>query len=132
MSICIDSSVFISSLGEKDIYSLPSRKFFQRLGNEEIILPVLVVAEVLNILGKQKAANLKEIYESLISFRLIDLNHKLLKELLKIISKNTSLKTSDLIVALTAKIEKAVLITWDKKLLSSASSICSVKTPNEY
>ncbi len=132
MSICIDSSVFISALGDKDIYSDISRKFFQKLENEEIIISALVVAEVINILRKQKTVNVEEVYNSLISFRLIDINQKLLKELLEVSTQSPSLKTSDLIVALTAKMEKAMLITWDKKLLSSASSICLVKTPNNY
>lgn len=132
MIICIDSSVYISSLGDEDIYSDFSRKFFHSLTSEQIIIPALVVAEVINILNKQKTGNLKKVYDSLLSFRLISFDHLLLKYLWENFPKKVELKSSDLVIAITAQMTKATLITWDGKLLSSASSICPVTTPRDY
>lgn len=132
MIICIDSSVFISSLGDEDIYSDISRKFFKKLTSERIIIPTLVVAEVINILNKQKVGDLKKVYDSLLSFRLVSFDQLLLGYLLENLPKKSKLKSSDLVIAVTAGMEKAILVTWDKQLLSFASSICPVSTPRDY
>lgn len=132
MILCIDSSVFISSLGDEDVYSDLSRKFFQKLTSEQIIIPTLVVVEVINILYKQRVGNLKKVYDSLLSFRLVNFDNIFLKYLWDNYPKNADLKGSDLVIAITARMEKAILITWDRKLLSLASSIYPVVTPRDY
>lgn len=129
MKLIIDSSVFISSLGKEDIYSADSRSFFKKSTNDNIIIPSLVAAEVVTILRKQDAKNVNQILKNMVSLTFYPLNEIILKEIVDLPKSTLNLKTSDLIVALTAKIEKGILVTWDKQLLKYGTEICSVKTP---
>jgi len=56
------------------------------------------------------------------------LNKKLIEELTSFLESNQSpLKTSDLVIALTAKLNDATLITWDRELSRAAThSGCAV------
>jgi|SRR3989344_1741267 len=132
MKLVVDSSVFISALGIKDIYSRSSRKFFARISKHQIGLPALVVAEILVAMKKQKGKNLADIYENLTSFEIIILDREFLDRFTALIPDSLNLKTSDLIIAMATKLYKATLITWDKKLLSFAASICPVIKPGEF
>ena len=59
------------------------------------------------------------------------LNKKLIEELTSFLESNQSpLKTSDLVIALTAKLNDATLITWDKQLQNN--KICETASPENY
>lgn len=132
MKLVVDSSVFISALGIRDIYSVSSRNFFGKISTHQIYLPALVVAEILVAIKKQKGKNLVGIYEQLASFEIINLDREYLDRFAGLIPASPSLKTSDLIIAIASKLYKATLITWDKKLLSFADSICPILRPDEF
>lgn len=129
--IVIDSSVFLSALGAEDQFSLSSKKFFQAIPPETIIiLPALVIAETIVNLKKISSAQ-PEFLKYFEGMKIVDLNLEFLKKLAD--TKGTSFfKTSDFIIALTAKLYKATLITWDKKHLLPENDICKAVTPLEF
>lgn len=131
MKFVIDSSVFVSSLGVNDEYTSDSRKFFEKCIGKEIYVPTLVVAETLTVLSKQGMKNAAKLLKYFSSLSLATLDHDFLKYFVTHLSPSTTLKTSDLIVALSASQHQAILITWDKKLLSLGGKLCQVKTPRE-
>lgn len=132
MKLVIDSSVFASSLGVNDEYSSDSRKFFEKCIGKEIYVPALVVAETLTVLGKQGMKNAAKLLKYFSSLSLVPLDHDFLKYFVTHLPPSTTLKTSDLIVALSASRHHAILITWDKKLLSLGGKICQVITPSGF
>lgn len=131
-TIVIDSSVFISSLGINDKYSSYSKKFFEKCVDYEIFVPTLVVVEVLTVLSKQGMKNTVRLLKYFSSLNLVPLDYDFLKYFAEHLISPTTLKTSDLIVAATALQSNAVLITWDKKLLSLNKKFLTVITPAEY
>lgn len=135
MKIVIDSSVYISHFGNADYFTEKSKGFFRRLAssNCNIIAPSLVVAETMVVLGKQKDNNLPEIYKFIMALQVEPLDRQFLDLVKnKIAEYNPALKTADFLIALTAKQHSAVLLTWDKRLLSQGKSICEVMTPEEF
>lgn len=131
LGIVIDSSVFLSALGTEDQFSLNSKKFFQVVPPETTItLPALVIAEI--IVNLKKISPLPpEFLKYFEGMKIINLDFEFLKKLAETKGPDI-LKTSDFIIALTAKLHQAVLITWDKKHLSSDSDICESITPSEF
>ena len=96
----------------------------------EVIMPSLVAAEIVSVLAKQKTGNLSAVTQYLFDFGIVSLDESILREMLKISLKSVlALKTSDLVIAVTARITDATLITWDKKLLKYAPEICRVQSP---
>lgn len=135
MKLVIDSSVFISHLGQNDTFTSISKRLFQILLEQKhtIVIPTIVVAETLTILKKQKQSNLKAIYNTFNNFDLIDLDKKFLDKYVDLlITKGSDMKTSDFIIAATAKFTKSTLITWDQKIIKSAKRICLTLTPKQY
>ncbi len=130
--LIIDSSVFISALGIKDEYSSDSRKFFEKCYDSEIFVPALVIAEVLTVLTKQGMKNAASLLKYFSSLNLVPLDYGFLKYFVTHLPPSTTLKTSDLIVTLSASRHQAILITWDKKLLSENKKLLSITTPTEY
>lgn len=130
-TIVVDSSVFISSLGINDEYSTKSRKFFEKCKGYEIYVSALVVAEVLTVLSKQGMKNAANLLRYFSSLNLVPLDYDFLKYFADHLPSPTTLKTSDLIVAVSAMINQSTLITWDKKLLSLNKKFLSVITPTE-
>lgn len=130
--ISIDASVFISAIGVKDIFSPDSRSFFTCLSpRQPVILPILVVAETVVTLSRQKADSGNKAFTYLERFDIVHLDMPYLKKIISS-SSGKKLKTSDFIIAATAKLYKATLITWDKQLLSSANTICKAITPKQF
>jgi predicted nucleic acid-binding protein len=128
-NIVIDSCVFISHFG-KDKFTTQSKSFFQKISktNTQIILPALVAAEVLVVLRQNGAINLEEITQIFTQLKFSAINKETIENLAILLKNNAShLKTSDLIIALTAKLNNATLITWDKQLLKN--NICSTSLP---
>jgi predicted nucleic acid-binding protein len=133
-NIVIDSSVFISNFGQ-DKFTATAKSFIQIIiknSNLKILLPTVIIAETLIICSRLKPSpNLQEIKQNLTLFETVDLDLDFLDHIAKFFSKEKSLlKTSDLIIALTAKLHSATLITWDKQLLSQ--TICPVTTPENF
>jgi len=130
--IVIDSCVFISHFG-KDGLTHQSKSFFQKISqtNTQIILPALVAAEVVVILRQNGAINLEKIFQIFSQMKFSEINRESIKDLATFLKTNrSSLKTSDLIIALTTKLNKATLVTWDKQLLKN--NFCKATTPKEY
>ena len=130
--IVIDSSVFISALGNPDIFTKESKSFFIQIAKQNIpvILPTIVVAETLVKIYRYKR-RIKKISESFFDMELVSLDLDFLKQLSSLI-KEPKLKTSDLIIAVCAKLASAVLISWDKRHLSKENYLCETLTPKEY
>lgn len=127
-----DSSVFISYFGN-DNFTPDTKLFFSRLDPKttELVLPSLVIAETLTILSRLEPDRTKDIFNPLQFSKSIPLDHNFLNQLVDHLSIHPSpLKSSDTIIALTAKLQSATLITWDKRLLDN--SFCSTLTPNQY
>ena len=66
MKLVIDSSVFITHLGQNDEFSSDSKLFFTTIfeQKEKIIIPTLIIAETLTILRQQNHPSLKPIYKT--------------------------------------------------------------------
>lgn len=132
--LVVDSSVFISALGQNDKFSTKSRQFLlQTSKHQEIVflLPSIVVAEVIVNLRKQKGPSIKKILDSLLKYKIVPLDTYFLEHFYAQ-TRNPSLKTSDLIIAGTAKMHDATLISWDKKHLSKDQKVCSAMSPETY
>jgi predicted nucleic acid-binding protein len=130
--IVIDSSVFISHFG-KDGLTRQSKSFFQKISqtDTQIILPALVAAEVVVVLRQNGAVNLEKIFQIFSQMKFSEINRKTIKDLATFFKTNQSyLKTSDLIIAHTTKLNQATLVTWDKQLLKN--NFCKTTTPKEY
>lgn len=128
--LLFDSSVYISVLNPKDIFYHQTQKFTLELRKKsgvEIIIPALVLLEVANI-SKRSVEQILFLFKDSL---LIDLDLSLSREIIPIFKK-VNLKTSDAIITAIAKIYKAELISWDKKLLKEAKKLTKAFTPLEY
>ncbi len=130
--LVIDSSVFISAVGEKNVNSYPSQQFFGLLKRDIAIIPILVVIETITILGKQGNKQIEEILDYLLSMKTVNIDPEFLAKTKQWLIGRTSLKTSDLLIAVTAKLHSCTLITWDKQLLKNAHKICPTLTPTQF
>lgn len=129
--LVIDSSVFVSCFGKPDEFTKASKKFFKGIPNNvQINLPSIVVAETLTTFSKQ-GKSIGNIFKKLLSFEITQLDNNFLVKFSKIL-KPTPLRTLDLIIAATAKFYSALLISWDKRHLSSENFLCQTLTPNQY
>lgn len=132
MNLMIDSSVFVSSIGIDDVNTPKSRELFKKISSVEIFVPTLVIAETLHTLYKQGNTKIVSISKFLFSLQLINLDQSLIQNIIKFLPESVRLKTSDWLIAAIAKINNAVLITWDKKLLRYAGTICDVFSPEQF
>lgn len=90
-----------------------------------------MAAEVVVVLRQNGAINLEKIVQIFSQMKFSEINRETIKDLIGFLKTNRSyLKTADLIIALTAKLNKATLITWDKQLLKN--NFCKTTTPKEY
>ena len=121
-------------MGTNDEFTPTSQLFFKILfeNKEKVVIPTLVIAETLTVLKQQQHLNLQIIFKNFQDFDAIPLDMGLLEKLRGILLKSTvTLKASDLVIALTAKVADAVLISWDKRMLTE-TSICPILTPKQY
>lgn len=130
MKIVIDSSVLISALDKNDPYLKPSSEFLNVIHKEDVILPIIVVAETMIILLRQGYGTIPELLDNLFKFKIISLDKNELNKIIANCSSTTNLKTADFIITMTAKLNKAILVTWDRQLLKN--SICKTLTPQEF
>lgn len=129
MRYLVDSSLYVSSLDEMDSnYSLSSA-VVSLVQQHVIITPTLVVAEVINVIAKIHPSIVKTVYRNLLQNEIVNLDDSFLKSYVRRFPLPIAIKTSDLIIAITAATTKSTLLTWDKQLLTFAGSICSVVNP---
>lgn len=131
--IVIDSSVFISLFGTSDIFSSASEKFLRALpAHVKVIIPAIVMAETVINLSKKNIKSAKKAHTVLSQFTMVPIDESFMKHLMECITKPLSLKSSDAIIAVMTKMCSAVLITWDKELLSSKNTLCKALTPTQF
>ncbi len=134
MNIVIDSSILVSSFG-LDKFTPQANIFIEKLIKNTdyiIIIPTLVIAETITVVSRiVPKPDLLEIQRYLNLFQTVGLDTNFIDEMTDFFSSNSSLlKTSDLVIALTAKLHSATLITWDAQLLSQ--NICRVTSPENF
>ena len=130
--VLIDSSVFVSYFGS-DSNTSKSHLLWQHIASQHIkvVNSALVIAETLNILSQHKIPNLPMIYNTLKQIETTSIDNDFIELFVDYVSKfPCSLKSSDLVIAFTAKLHSASLITWDKRLLDN--QICPTLTPSQY
>lgn len=131
--LVIDSTVFVSALGKPDDFSVGSKQFLTKLlkhASLQLIVPTIVAAETINILQKQ-GKSVKNLFSYFCGFTLFSLDADFLNQFARNL-KASSLKTSDAIIAVSAKLNHALLISWDRQLLSSKNTLCQTLSPKEY
>lgn len=130
--LVVDTSVFVSLFGTRDAFSENSAAFFSHVNKDtEIIIPSLVVAETLVSLAKQKLF-FPDVYDRLIQFTLVSLDAQFLEQFRKLVVGDVSMRSADFIIATTAKLNRATLISWDKRHLSKHNTICETLTPEQF
>lgn len=135
MNLVVDASVYISALGIEDEYTPDSHLFFRTAQKRQEIffLPTLVIVETLTILRKQNHPDITSVSNTLMDMRIIPLDIAYIKQFTTfLLHQLVKLKTSDLIITVTATVYKATLITWDKRLLAANDILCPVMTPADY
>lgn len=108
----------------------PSAEFLNTIHKEDVILPIIVAAETMVILLRQGYGVIPELLDNLFKFKIISLDKNELNKIVVNCSSKTNLKTANYIIAMTAKLNKAILVTWDQQL--SKNDICKTLTPREY
>lgn len=132
--VVIDSSVFLSALIDKEKRRLETLMFFQKLWREKqaVYMPSLVVAEVVNRLGRIEGENRAGVvYRFLMGFMIINIDELFLKLSFPYWNQ-CRLKTSDAIMAITSSIYECVLVSWDEKLIAEARKITKATTPSDF
>ena len=128
-TLLLDSSIYISNLNESDQFHLKTRDFIQKLEKQleeiEIIVPILIILEVANVLKKTP----EEILTFFADSKIIEFNLDLVQKIIPFF-KSINLKTSDAVVAGTAKIYGAELVSWDMKLIKEAKKLVKAYTPD--
>ena len=125
----LDSSIYISNLNASDQFHLKTRDFIQKLEKQseeiEIIVPILIILEVANVLKKTP----EEILTFFADSKIIEFNLDLVQKIIPFF-KSINLKTSDAVIAGTAKIYGAELVSWDMKLIKEAKKLVKAYTPD--
>lgn len=129
--IVVDSSVVISSFGRLDDFTSDSNKFFKRIETGyQLVVPVLVLVEVAVKLFSQKIPNTLDVVAGFMEAELVLLDNEFVGKLLKFLDSSGDLRSSDFVIAVTARQSGAVLVTWDKRLLGN--KICRAMTPRDF
>ena len=113
---------------------MQAKEFFKVILRKKakIFLPTIVWAETLTVLEHQKHEDLNRINLIMSELKRVNLDEEVVKQVLKTLQQQRAdLKTSDLVIAVTAKQEGAKLVTWDKQLLTRGKGICEVVRPEE-
>lgn len=131
MTYLIDSSVYISALNSDDVLQPTSQTALSIIQKSRIIVPTLIISEIITVLNKTNPKATKSAVRSLLNHEVITLDIKFIHQFSRRIRSNNHLKTSDLIIAITALIYKATLITWDKQLINNTKSWCVAVTPTQ-
>lgn|GEM_PF-3638665 len=133
-TFCVDSSVFLAALLTSDVTNAASQEYFRRVERESaevrVFIPATVVLEVVNVLLKvdQRSAA-EEFLQQLPSLEVVAIDDRFIEEATKLLPR-LRLKTADAIVALTAALNDAMLVTWDQQLLRQSKNITAAATPD--
>ncbi|MEK7648549.1 MAG: PIN domain-containing protein [Patescibacteria group bacterium] len=130
--LTIDSSVFLSSLLERDHYHQTSLAFFSHIHQHPYIttLPMIVVLEIANILSKYNK-DPRPAIESLMALTILPHDQSTIEEAITIF-KRLHLKTSDALVVWCAYVSESTLISWDKQLIRQAQKLIEASTPSDF
>lgn len=134
--VVIDSSVYISFFSVDDDFSRKTKTFFQELSQHSIKLvhSSLMLAEVAVVLQKKKKQDVEEILQVLQKEQVVEVTKEFVEDFVQVVKNmnNLELKTSDCLIAFSARKVDGVLITWDKQLLKEGQKICQVMSPEEF
>lgn len=130
MRYLVDSSVYISLYVEDDVFHNQTVSAALIIEAELVVVPTLVIAEVITVLSRNQPSKVATALRHLFREEVIALDSDFLSKFSKYASRSLHLKTSDLVIAVTASVHKATLVTWDKQLLTFAGSICTVVSPS--
>ena len=132
MKLLIDSSVFIAFFNDADVFHKESVIFFEKLledKNAINVLPILVFLETANVLRKKiDAFNEIKLLDAFNEYEKVDLSFDSSRKYLLLFNQ-LHLRTSDAIIAACAKMEDAILVTWDEKLAKEAKKITNAQAP---
>jgi len=131
MTYLIDSSIYISALNSDDVLQPTSQTALSIIQKSRIIVPALIISEIITVLNKTNPKATKPAVHSLLNNVVVALDVKFIHQFLRRIPPVNHLKTSDLVIAITALIYKATLITWDKQLINNTKSLCVAITPTQ-
>lgn len=140
MNVVVDSSAFVSSFVPADRNHRHSRAFFDYLQRSSleyrVILPRMVPLEVGNVLLRRgiftdEFDDYREFQDYFEQYHLLDLDKASARQLLPFFV-SLSLRTSDAIIAATAALHQAKLISWDAQLNAQASNLVEAITPKEF
>jgi predicted nucleic acid-binding protein len=134
--LVVDSSVLIPIFNNEEIHFRDSKRFFDHALKERqsLLIPLIVLFEVFHVLKKLNFFDIQNSHEMFMEFfnyecfEYIDLNMPFFN-LFKQVDFFDRLKTSDAIVCSCALATSSILISWDKKLVSSSHS---GYTPSDY
>lgn len=140
-SFVIDSSVYIARYNKNDVFHETTKIFFRKaslkLRHAKFFMPILVLFEVTNYFSRNKDSKIKTNYEIFEKEAIKDLQNSIdildsefLFAFRRFVTK-INLKTADAIIACSAAIHNATLVSWDKKLLKAVKSSVSTATPAE-
>lgn len=139
--IVVDASVFLSSALEREVHSKASRQFFEEIkgSGTRVVVPILTLFEVLHNFyrASKNSVATERIHDYFVNLnvtgalKILNLEASFLAHFFSS-HKDFDLKTSDVIVTLTALREKCPLISWDKQMLKMASKKVEALTPAEY
>lgn len=139
MKILLDSNVYISLFSPHEITheeTFRCFQFFHQHDEYEMILARLVIFEVMSALlikaeGEKNMRDAVHIMKKNAQQEIIELTEDL-EEIFFLHCGKLRLKTSDLLITLSAFEDGAILITWDKILLREAKKIIRCYTPIEF
>ena len=135
MKLLIDSSVFVAFFNDTDIFHKQSLGFFEKLlkrKSVDIVLPILVFLEIINVLHKKTSKfDEKRLLQAFNDYEKIDLGFDSAKEIIAIFKK-VKLKTSDAIILASAVLYDTTLITWDERFKKEAEKFVVVQNPTTF
>lgn len=138
MNIVVDSSVFVSAINPAEPQHAISRRFFESLSAKEgtVIIPWLVVLEVANTLARYGSLfshfpNTERFFNRFDTYILRPIDEQFARQSI-VFLPILKLTSADAIIAATAAINQAELISWNRQLLKSAQQIVAVRTPEEF
>lgn len=135
MKLLLDSSVYIAFFKDNDVFHKESVTFIEKLSKDKsvsIVLPVLVFLEIANVLYKNRTFfDEKKLLKSFNKYEKVNLNFESAKDFMSLFKK-IDLRTADAIIAASAKMEDATLVTWDEKLVKKAKKLANVQTPTAF
>lgn len=134
MKCVIDASVFVASARSDEPNYQMSREFLRKAQIYEIYCPTLVLAECAAAISRQTdnpslAEELVGIIEDLPAINLIPLDLLLARKASKMAIKYR-LRGADSVYVAVASSFDAVLVTWDKEMLTRGSVAVGTSTPD--